>query len=268
VHEPIEPKLEYVDKFEKKIIEQNIEFSSEELIKDGAFKYDMVQNNADYAAMLQSIDESLQRIVEALKAKGILDNTIIVVTSDNGGKNHNPFKVDCNQPTCNLPLRRGKSLLHEGGIRVPLIISWNKQIPKGSVSNYPTMGTDHYASLLELSGLESIPEQHLDSYSYVDALYGKNGKREYLFWNFPQNSKSIRIGYESERALRRGDYKLIKVMSKPERFMMYNLKEDLGESENIAEKEPEKTKELIKLMDKVSIDIGALDSYVGSKKPN
>lgn len=255
VHDPIEAKPEMIRKYEKKAKQMGIEENS--FVEDGPFLFDAVQNNPGYAAMLESVDESLGRLLDLLKAEGLKKNTIVVVTSDNGGKAHDFWRKKENQPTSNLPLRAAKSLTHEGGIRIPMIVKWPGNGKSGVVSEVLTHGVDHYASLLEMVGLPLQPQQHLDSVSYVPALKGEDdAPRPALFWNFPRTAGHKKQDYINARAVRFGDYKLIEYWQN-ERVELFNLAEDVGEQNDLSQKMPEKTAELLARLQQWVIDTDA-----------
>lgn len=247
VHEPIEAKEDKIRKYEQKLKQMGLE-GKNSFVEDGPFFFDSLQDNPGYAAMIESVDESLGRLLDLLKAEGVEDNTIVVVSSDNGGKAHNYWRKKENQPTSNLPLRAAKSLLHEGGIRIPMIVKWPEQGRQGVVSDDLTHGVDHYASLLEMAGLPSCPQQHLDSISYVASLKGETrAPRPPMYWNFPQTAKNKKQGYAHARAVRHGDYKLIEWWQN-DRVELYNLRDDLGEQNDLSKRMPEKTAELRTLL--------------------
>ena len=127
--------------------------------------------------MLESIDDGVGQITARLKALGLDENTILIFSSDNGGES----KV-----TSNAPLRGGKSQLYEGGVRVPLIVSWPSEIPAGSVSRQPTANIDHYPTLLAAAGARPIPAEtrrHLPASRL--AKPDKQFKRDPLYWHYP-----------------------------------------------------------------------------------
>ena len=128
-----------------------------------------VQSHATYAAMVESMDSQVGRVLDALTRLGIADHTIVCFTSDNGG-----LSTSEESPTSNLPLRGGKGWLYEGGIREPYLIKWPSMcITPEKSSSYPVSSVDFYPTLLELAGLPLKPDQHLDGVSLVPLLEGK-----------------------------------------------------------------------------------------------
>src|SRR5205823_12521348 len=135
-----------------------------------------VQDHAVYAAMVQSMDESVGRILKKLADLGLDDNTVVIFTSDNGGL--------CSAegwPTSNLPLRLGKGWLYEGGVRVPLIVYWPGKTRPGSTSGVPVVSDDFYPTLLKMAGLPARP--NLDGRSFAPLLQGADKlDRQALYW--------------------------------------------------------------------------------------
>lgn len=190
------------------------------------------KNNPHLAAMLQDIDTGVGMIVEKLETLGFLENTILIFTSDNGGESDWENAV-----TTNAPLRGGKSTLYEGGIRVPLIISWPSKIQGGSVCKFPVITNDFYPTLLELAGIFSYKNQQLDGVSIAPLLIGleTNLDRNTLFWHYPLEEQHF-LGGTSSGAIKEGDWKLIEFYDRG-KLELYNLKED-----------PEETKDLVTIL--------------------
>jgi arylsulfatase A-like enzyme len=192
-----------------------------------------LHNNPRYAAMVESVDESVGRVRAQLERLGLLEDTIIVVGSDNGG---------CSLSASLKPLRGEKACIYEGGIRVPLIVRWPKRIREGQDCAEPVLLTDLYPTLLDLAGLPLRPDQHLDVVSLAPLLTGEGGVgRKELFWHYPHYlMKGIT---EPASAIRRGNYKLLEFFEDG-RLELYDLANDVGEARNLAEEKPELTKQL------------------------
>lgn len=217
------------------------------MAKDSLIKYyknkakglpDGVFNNPIYAAMIHSLDEGVGRIMDILKQMGIDDNTIIIFTSDNGGL---AVKEGKNTPaTISAPLRQGKGYLGEGGIRVPLIVKWPEVSETGSTDQM-VGSVDILPTILE--GLNILLPQAttIDGESFLNNL-GENSetRNKPLYWHYPHYSNQ---GGRPSGAIREGDYKLIEYYE-DSRIELFDLEEDLGETNNLAEKFPEKTREL------------------------
>ncbi len=246
VHTPFEGKEEKVKAYRKKarqLYGDNAEeqFAFEQTTGDTKLQ----QDNEVYAAMVESIDESLQRVIAALKKKGVYENTIIVFTSDHGGLSNrgNNRKL----ATSNLPLRAGKGHNYEGGVRIPMFVAWANEIKEGTTNMYIT-GTDYYPTLLELAGLPLNEKQHLDGVSFAKAAMGKeqNTYDRPIFWHSPQ-ARPASTGDYPNTAVRLGSYKLLDFYEE-KRVELYDLSQDEGEQNNLASTMPEKRDELLALI--------------------
>ncbi|SDW46885.1 sulfatase [Paenibacillus sp. CF384] len=210
----------------------------------------IVQSDPAYAAMIYNLDWNIGRLVKALEETGQLDNTVIVFTSDNGG-----LATAEGSPTCNSPLQEGKGWMYEGGVREPLIIRWPGVAKPGSVSEVPVTSPDFYPTLLEMAGLDLLPEQHKDGVSLVPVLRGEESlSREAIFWHYPHYGNQ---GGTPGSSVREGDYKLIEFFEDG-RLELYNLRTDLSEEHNIAELHPERTERLRQMLHEWREQIGAV----------
>jgi arylsulfatase A-like enzyme len=239
-----------------------------------------VQGNPIMASMLKSVDECFARILDALEKEGLADNTIVIFNSDNGGNSHSnmaedgktekrakddPFMTDWRKwagnqpPTINTPLRDGKGTLFEGGTRVPLMWAWPGHIKPGTTSDAVVGHIDLYPTLLDLIGLARPAQQKMDGISYARVLKSEGGLDRKAFFNyFPHGKSPAKAGGVWARS---GDWKLIRwfgaELSDELRFELYNLREDIGESKNVAAREPARVKELDALIDGFLADTGA-----------
>ena len=176
---------------------------------------------------------------DTLTKLNLAENTIIILMSDNGGLSTLPGRR--NAPTANVPLRAGKGWLYEGGIRVPMIIKWPGVVKPASTSNVPVTSTDFYPTILEMADLPLNPKQHVDGVSLVPLLQGgRSLPRNAIFWHYPHYHGS---GSQPSAAVRAGNYKLIEFYEENQ-IELYNLKNDLAEKQNLAEKLPRKVTEL------------------------
>jgi len=239
VHTPLEAPKELVAKYEKKL--KGMHFSGPEYIeKDGETK--MRQDNAVYAAMIESVDKSFGNIIKALKEKGLYKNTIIVFSSDHGGLSNRGIGNKRVLATSNLPLRAGKGHMYEGGIKVPLFmggaIDSNKKYCDQVTSNIDLMPT-----LLELCKLDK-PKNKIDGISIAKNI--KTGKTfdRTLFWHAPRARRKS-TGDIYSTVIRVGDYKLIDFY-KDNRLELYNEVKDPYEKNNIADSNKELTQKLLK----------------------
>ena len=190
----------------------------------------ILQKHATYAAMVESMDQNVGRILQALKRQGLDENTVVCFMADNGG-----LSTSEGSPTSNLPLRGGKGWVYEGGIREPWIIRWPGVTKPGSTCDVPVISTDFYPTLLEIASLPLNPKQHLDGVSLVPLLKGQNAPaRKSLFWHYPHysNQRAFPGG-----AVREGDWKLIE-RYEDGRVHLYNLKDDVGETKDLAAANP------------------------------
>ncbi len=210
----------------------------------------ILQDHAVYAAMIESVDESVGRVMKKLDDLGIADNTIVFFMSDNGG-----LATAEGQPTCNLPLRGGKGWLYEGGIREPMIVKWPGVVKPGSTCDEPVTSTDFYPTMLEMAGLPPKPQQHMDGESMVPLLKGTGRqKRQAIYWHYPHYSNQ---GGGPGGAIRVGDFKLIEFYE-DNRVELYNLRADLGEQHDLAAEMPEKAAELRHMLHEWRQEVGAV----------
>ena len=217
VHTPLQPKPEKIEKYKTKIASLGLDRKREEDRREKAF-----QNNAAYAGMVEHMDENVGRLLRRLDELELSDETIVVWTSDNGGKG---------SVTSNLPLRGMKHNLYEGGIRVPTIIRWPRHIKSGSRNSTPLISTDFYPTILALTGSPARKDQNVDGISFSGVLLGEQDsvERDALYWHYPHN--------RHEAAVREGHYKLLHRF-KDDRFELYNLETDIGEQTDLSEQEP------------------------------
>ncbi len=243
VHTPIEAKQEMTDRYQKKI--DGMQFEGEEYVIDRWTGRTLRhQTNAEYAAMVESVDESLGRIIDTLKANGLYDNTIIILTSDHGGLSNSGYKSKRELATTNLPLRAGKGHMYEGGIRVPVIVRWPGQTKAGAKLDFPMTGMDYYPTILEMLGLPAQPGDHEDGVSFVPGLKGKKNfnKKRSIFW-YSDRGRENSTGDQNAAVIRKGKYKLLEFFNKG-KIELYDLSEDPGEHQDLSEKLPEVKKEL------------------------
>jgi arylsulfatase A len=193
------------------------------------------QTNAIYAAMIESIDDGVGRVLERLETLALTGRTIVVFTSDNGGL---ATREGPNTPaTSNAPLRNGKGYLQEGGLRVPLIVRWPGQVRRGAVSHAPVSSIDLFPTLLALSGASAVPP--VDGVSLEGVLRGTGELAERpLFWHYPHYSNQARSQGAPEgggpgAAIRVGRWKLIEHFESGD-HELYDLEEDSGEATNLA----------------------------------
>jgi arylsulfatase A-like enzyme len=201
-----------------------------------------------YAAMIASVDESVGRLLAKLDELELAEKTLVIFSSDNGGVGgYRRAGLTKDGITDNAPLKGGKGMLWEGGVRVPYIFRWKGTIDAGRTEATPIISVDLYPTLLELAGADEPADQPLDGVSYAGLLTGAKHslERDAIFWHFPGylgagagQWRTTPVG-----AVRSGDWKLLEFFEDG-RLELYNLKHDIGEQHNLAESEPEKTREL------------------------
>lgn len=246
VHNPMQAKEEYIEKFSAKAVSMGLT-KLETFTRDrdwirksmsDNFKERTIQSNPVYAAMIYSVDENIGKLLTRLEELGLEDNTVIFLTSDNGG-----LSTSEGSPTCNYPLRAGKGWLYEGGIRVPLIIKFPGEISPGIVINTPVSSIDFFVTIEEISGTRT-KSTRTDGISLIPLFKNDRLKQRPLFWHYPHYSNQ---GVEPGSAIRLGNYKLIDNFEK-RRQELYDLEKDINEMNDISSKYPAKTRKLYKLL--------------------
>jgi arylsulfatase A len=214
-------------------------------------KYDRIpesqrQGKPEYAAMVESVDDSVGRVMATLKELKLDENTVIVFTSDNGGFYN---------ATSNAPLRANKGAYYEGGIRVTLIVKWPGVTKPGLVVNEPVTSTDLYPTCLAAAGLPARPNQHQDGVNLRPLLAGEGSlAARSLFWHYPHYNEHPSSVPSS--VIRKGPWKLIETFD-PEGIELYNLANDLSETQNIATTETARVDELRRELDAWRNEVGA-----------
>ena len=199
--------------------------------------------NPAYAGMIQSLDESVGRVLAKLEEAGVAKNTVIIFTADNGGTSQQSSGG----------LRGAKALAYEGGTREPTIVKWPDKVVPGSKCDVPVIGTDFYPTMLDMAGIPQEPKAHLDGVNLVPVLTGKakSLNRDSLFWHYPHYHKTKPYG-----AIRHGDWKLIEFFE-DDNLELYDLKSDPAESNNLAESNSKKAKQLHTALIKWRKSVGA-----------
>ena len=200
--------------------------------------------NAAYAAMVESVDDAMGRILDTLDALGIRDTTAIFFTSDNGGL----FNV-----TDNAPLRAGKGSAYDGGVRVPFIVSWPGHTKAGTTSDVPVITMDVPATILDLTGAGNAPGQAMDGRSLAPVFTGTPLDRDALYWHYPHYHPGGATPYS---AIRAGDWRLVHFYEDG-RTELYNVATDIGETHDVAASDPERTAGLKKKLDAWLAAVGA-----------
>jgi arylsulfatase A-like enzyme len=219
------------------------------------------QRSPTYAAMIESMDAAVGKLLDAIDRLGIAERTAIVFTSDNGGNMYN--KIDGTTPTSNRPLRGGKGTLYEGGVRVPCIISWPKLTHPGSTNHTIIQSTDFYPTFLDLLSLRPQPGQIFDGMNIAPVLTNRPLEREYIYTYFPHGNSALPPCV----SVTGDEWKLIRLFHQGENgahdYRLYNLKNDLGEIENLASSQIERVKAMDALIENFLVSTHAV-----TPKPN
>ena len=226
VHTPIQAKPELIAKYERKTPTDK-------------------QTNAKYAAMIESMDDSVGTVLDTLDRLKLADNTIVIFYADNGG--HGGV-------TSNAPLRGSKGMLYEGGIRVPMAVRWPGVVKSGTTSDEPVIGIDLYPTLLEATQTKLPPRVKLDGTSLLPIFSdaGASLFRPAIYWHFPAYLQGYTKRHGPFRttpagAIRMGDWKLIEYFEDGA-LELYNLADDIGEEQNLTKREAKRTAEMHSIM--------------------
>jgi arylsulfatase A-like enzyme len=248
VHAPYQSKPELIEKWKKKVDPNN------------------PQHSPTMAAMIEVFDTNVGRLMKALEDNGLDKNTIVIFTSDNGGNMYDT--CDGTTPTNNFPLKTGKANNYEGGVRIPLIVRYPGVTEPGSLNESVVSTVDHYPSILEMTGQEKRPDDHLDGVSYLPALHGKAFDRGATICDMPH---PVWATYNiPNTSIRMGEWKLYRFWyDNPEdqthRYELYNLKEDISETKNLAAAKPKQLKKMVDVLDSYYKESGVLSYQPNSK---
>jgi len=199
--------------------------------------------NPKRAGMIEALDNSVGRILAKLEEMGVAENTVIVLTGDNGGDSDNTTSG----------LRDFKGFSHEGAVREPLIAKWPRRIQGGTTCDEPVIGMDFYPTFLEMAGLPARKDEHIDGVSILPLLKGqaKQLSRKKLYWHYPHYHRTKPYG-----AIRDGDWKLIEFFEEGN-LELFDLKKDPLEKKNLSEEMPEKAEEMLKELERWRKLVGA-----------
>jgi arylsulfatase A-like enzyme len=221
VHIPLQAKKPLIDKYQVKAAAMN------------------APCNPLYGAMVESVDDSVGRIMKKLENLRISDRTAVIFFSDNGGLS---VQEGPNTPaTSNAPLRAGKGYLYEGGIREPLLVRWPGVVKPGSLCDVPVCSIDFYPTILEAAGLKPGSSPGIDGISLLPLLQQTGGwRRDTIYWHYPHYSNQ---GGRPCGAIRQDNFKLIEFFEDG-RKELYNLKSDAGEENDLSSNSPKQADEL------------------------
>ncbi|MDF7822596.1 sulfatase [Pontiellaceae bacterium B12227] len=250
VHAPFDAKSELIDEYRKKIDPND------------------AQRSPTYAAMIHSMDDAVGSLLDAVEASGMADETIIIFTSDNGGNMYNGIvetgrdgKEYISSATSNFPLRGGKATMFEGGVRVPTVIVWPGVTKPGSRSDEVIQSADFYPTLLKQLKVR-MPKNHVvDGQDITPLLKGGKLNRRGIVTYFP-HSPPVPDWLPPSMSFISGDWKLIRLFHQGEGgahdYLLYNLKNDIGEQNNLAKSNPEMVQTLDRMMENYIRNSGAV----------
>jgi arylsulfatase A-like enzyme len=205
------------------------------------------QDNPVFAAMVENVDSNIGRLLEMIDTLNLKDNTIVIFTSDNGG-----IRAISRQD----PLRAGKGSYYEGGIRVPYIIKWPGVIQENATNNSPIINMDFFPTFMEITGV-AIPDKILDGRSILSLLKGENILERPLYWHYPIYLEAYNMQKDDGRdplfRTRPGSTILFNNWKLHQFYEdggieLYNLKNDIGERNNVAKSNPEISTKLLTLL--------------------
>lgn len=241
VHTPLEARQEMINRYETKI--EKMGLGEDPMKKEEAGDCKTQQDHPVYAAMIESVDEGIGKMIATLKSTGQYDNTIIVLISDHGGLSNRGNKREL--ATTNAPLKAGKGHLYEGGLRVPMLIHLPGQ-KKSTACELPVMSYDLLPTLADLCNAPVDKKAELDGMSLKPFLTQKKqpalATRD-LFWHKASQRPTSTGDYVST-AIRSGRYKLLDFYQQ-NRIELYDLQSDPGETHNLATEQPQITRQLM-----------------------
>lgn len=240
VHQPLEAKEKDIERNKSEI--KNFDYGSQpEFINEGTGRTKMRQNHAKYAAMVETMDENVGRLINTLEELKIADNTIVIFSSDHGGLSNDGTKRR-DLATSNYPLRAGKGWLYEGGIKIPFIVKWNKHFQPRKDDESIVMLMDVFPTLLDIISRKNL---NTDGASFLPVLRQKaKWNNRTVFWH-SSKARPENTGDTKSSAIRKGDYKLIN-WYKEGRTELYNIVKDPSENQNIITLKPKLTEQLLK----------------------
>ena len=258
VHTPIQASRRHLAYYEEKASKidraDSVRFIPEH---DGITR--IKQDNPAYASMVHAMDENVGRLMDALESIGIMDNTWIIFTSDNGGLSTLGRN---NAPTSNQPLRAGKGWCYEGGVRVPLVVTGPGIRARSGSVDFPVISNDLFKTVIDMAGIEAKGDLPGDGISLFPLVSGKDyvpGRTD-LFWHYPHYHGST---WTPGSAVRGGYWKLIRFYETGE-SELYNLAEDPGETNNLVIDFPDKAREMEDKLDQWLEEVNAQMAFLRS----
>ncbi|MHB1454751.1 MAG: sulfatase [Saccharofermentanales bacterium] len=259
VHTPIQAKEQDLKRFVKKAERLGLDKKDPFVIgeyypcehkKNEHVTRRMFQSDVAYAAMIYNLDYNIGRVIEKLKEMKIYEETIIVFTSDNGG-----LATSEGSPTCNFPAAEGKGWVYDGGIREPLLIIYKNQIEGSRLVHTPVTTPDIFPTILDLCNIQDAVTGKIDGISMLPLLQGETElPREGIFWHYPHYGNQ---GGTPAAAVRSGDFKLIRFFE-DEHLELYNLADDISETRNITDDDPEMTVKLKEMLNRWLTEVNGI----------
>lgn len=240
VHQPLEAKEKDVQRNKEEI--KNFDFGSQpEFIKEGTGRTKMRQNHPKYAAMVETMDENVGKLLRLLKDLNIEDNTMIIFSSDHGGLSNDGTKTR-DLATSNFPLRAGKGWLYDGGIKVPFFVKWNQRFEPRKEKKSIVMLMDVFPTLLDLVSDKNLETDGKSMLPVLDEKEDWNDRT--VFWH-SSKARPVNTGDEKSSAIREGNYKLIHFYE-TDVVELYDMNNDVSEKINLAETHVEIKNRLLK----------------------
>jgi len=209
-----------------------------------------------YAGVIETLDDTIGKLMAKLEELKLVENTIVVFTSDNGGL-HVP-ELNHKRITHNTPFRAGKGYVYEGGLRIPLIVRWPGRVLAGQVVEEPVINTDWIPTLLELAG-QPAPTG-LDGVSFAAPLIGQGAfPQRSFFWHFPHYNNQ---GGRPSGAMREGPWIMVEFYDE-EKAELYNLAADISEQRDLDAEQPERVKQM-----RAALDAWRKANNAQSNRPN
>jgi arylsulfatase A-like enzyme len=239
VHQPLEAKEKDIKRNKEEI--KNFDFGNQpEYIKEGTGRTKIRQDHPKYAAMVETMDENVGKLLQLLKDLNIDDNTIVIFSSDHGGLSNDGTKQR-DLATSNYPLRAGKGWLYDGGIKVPLFVKWNNHFQPKKDDKSLIMLMDVFPTLLDVTANKSL---QTNGKSFLPLLKSEEQWDDRtVFWH-SSKARPVSTGDTKSSAIRKGNYKLIN-WYKENRTELYNIEKDPSEINNLSEEKPELTQKLL-----------------------
>ena len=222
----------------------------------------LTEREAAYASLIEGMDKSLGDIMDWLDENEETDNTILIFMSDNGGLATNPEWRDGKLYSQNSPLLCGKGSMHEGGIRVPMIVKWKGKAAEGTRCDKYLMIEDFYPTILDMAGINVDNGSNIDGISFMPLLTdtGDTSKDRALYWNFPNIWGDEGPGINLNCAIRKNEWKLIYYYVTGEKEL-YDICNDIGEKVNLANERPD-------IVQSLSSELGEYLRSAGGQRPS